>query len=194
MDVLAVLVTSMLTVAGTFTVYTYLGPFVGAVAGLGTRDLAVVLLVFGIASAAGTRLGGSAADHWGPRTTVLAGCGLVLVAYLALSIGAVLGQAAAMPVLLPAILLWGSASWGVMTAQQARLVALAPDLAAVSLSLNSSAIYLGSATGAAVGALVISDGRVERLGWIAASISLATLLTVLGSGRRRRTRIQAPQA
>jgi predicted MFS family arabinose efflux permease len=50
MDVLAVLVTSVLTVAGTFTVYTYLGPFVGAVAGLGTRDLAVVLLAFGIAS------------------------------------------------------------------------------------------------------------------------------------------------
>jgi predicted MFS family arabinose efflux permease len=182
MDVLAVLVTSVLTVAGTFTVYTYLGPFVGAVAGLGARDLAMVLLVFGIASAAGTRLSGSAADHWGPRTTVLAGCGLVLVAYLALSIGAVLGQAAAMPVLLPAILLWGSASWGVMTAQQARLVALAPALAPVSLSLNSSAIYLGSATGAAVGALVISDGAVGRLGWVAVGFSLVALLPVLVSG------------
>jgi hypothetical protein len=44
-------------------------------------------------------------------------------------------------------LLWGLASWGLMTAQQARLVSLAPALAAVSLSLNSSAIYLGSATG-----------------------------------------------
>jgi predicted MFS family arabinose efflux permease len=194
LDVLAVLVTSVLTVAGTFTVYTYLGPFVGAVAGLGTRDLAVVLLAFGLASTVGARLGGSAADHWGPRTTVLAGCGLILVAYLALSIAAMLGQAVATLVLLPAILLWGSAAWGVMTAQQARLVALAPDLAAVSLSLNSSAIYLGSATGAAVGALVISDGPVERLGWVAASISLAGLLTVLGSGKRPRTRDQAPQA
>jgi len=184
-DVLAVLVTTVLTVAGTFTVYTYLGPFVGDVAGLGARGLAAVLLVFGIASAVGTRLGGSAADHWGPRTTVLAGCGLVLVAYVALSIGAALGQAASLPVLLPAILLWGSASWGVVTAQQARLVALAPDLAAVSLSLNSSAIYLGSAAGAAMGALVISEGPVGRLGWVAAGISLAALLTVLGSGKGR---------
>ena len=45
--------------------------------------------------------------------------------------------------LLPAILLWGLASWGLITAQQARLVALAPALAPVSLSLNSSAPYPG---------------------------------------------------
>jgi predicted MFS family arabinose efflux permease len=47
---------------------------------------------------------------------------------------------------------------------QARLVALAPELAPVSLSLNSSGIYLGSATGAAVGALVIAHASVGRLG------------------------------
>jgi predicted MFS family arabinose efflux permease len=88
-----------------------------------------------------------------------------------------------MPVMLPAILLWGLASWGLMTAQQARLVALAPALAPVSLSLNSSAIYLGSATGAAVGALVIADGAMGRLGWVAAGFSLSALLIVLASGR-----------
>jgi predicted MFS family arabinose efflux permease len=63
-----------------------------------------------------------------------------------------------------------------------RLVALAPALAPVSLSLNSSAIYLGSAMGAAVGALVIADGAVGRLGWVAAGFSLAALVAVLASG------------
>ncbi len=187
-DVLAVLATTVLTVAATFTVYTYIGVFWTAVTGPGPRGLAMVLLVFGLASAVGARLGGSAADHWGARPTVILGCGLAVLAYVLLSVGAALAPAEAMPVLLPAIVLWGMASWGVITAQQARLVALAPDLAPVSLSLNSSAIYLGSATGAAVGALVIADGPVERLGWVAASISLAALLTVLGSGRRRRSR------
>ena len=83
--------------------------------------------------------------------------------------------------MLPAILLWGLASWGLMTAQQARLVALAPALAPVSPSLNSSAI--GSATGAAVGALVIADGAAGRLGWVAAGFSLAALLAVLTSSK-----------
>jgi predicted MFS family arabinose efflux permease len=193
-SVLAVLTTSALTVAGTFSVYTYLGVFLTAVAGLGPRGLAVVLLVFGLASAVGTRIGGSAADHWGARFTVIFGCGLALLAYVVLSVATALGQAAVMPVLLPAIMLWGLASWGVMTAQQARLVALAPELASVSLSLNSSAIYLGSATGAAVGALVIAHAPVGILGWVAAGISLAALLTVLGTGQGDNLPIPAARA
>jgi DHA1 family inner membrane transport protein len=182
-DMLAVLATSVLTVAGTFTVYTYLGVFLTDVAGIGPQGLALVLLGFGLASAAGARLGGTTADHWGAGHTVIAGCGLTLLAYIVLSLGAALGPARAMLALLPAILLWGLASWGLITAQQARLVALTPGLAAVSLSLNSSAIYLGSATGAAVGALVIADGGVGWLGWVAAGFSLAALLTVPTSRR-----------
>jgi len=182
-DVLSVLAASVLTVAGTFTVYTYLGVFLQAVTGLGPRGLAVVLLAYGVASAVGTRLGGAAADHWGARRTVIYGCGLVVLAYLALAFGAVLARAA-MPILLTAILLWGLASWAVMTAQQARLVALAPNLAPVSLSLNSSAIYLGSAMGAAVGAVMIADGAVRMLGSAAACIALTALLVVLARSTR----------
>jgi predicted MFS family arabinose efflux permease len=61
-DMLAVLATSVLTVAGTFTVYTYLGVFLAGDAGHGPQGLALVLLGFGLASAVGTRLGGAAAD------------------------------------------------------------------------------------------------------------------------------------
>jgi MFS transporter, DHA1 family, inner membrane transport protein len=188
-DMLAVLATSVLTVAGTFTVYTYLSVFLTDIAGIGPQGLALVLVGFGIASAVGTRLGGIAADYWGARPTVIVGCGLTLLAYLVLSLGAALGPAQALLTLVPAILLSGLASWGLMTAQQARLVSLAPTLAAVSLSLNSSAIYLGSATGAAVGALVIADGGVGRLGWVAAGFSVAALLTVLARARTFRSRL-----
>jgi predicted MFS family arabinose efflux permease len=183
-DILGTLLTSVLTVAGTFTVYTYLSVFLAGVGGIGPQGLALVLLGFGLASAVGTQLGGSAADRWGARSTVILGGGLALLAYLALSLGAALEPARAMRVLLPAILLWGLASWGLITAQQARLVALAPSLAPVSLSMNSSAVYLGSAMGAAVGALVIADGAMERLAWVAAGFGLAALLSVLLSPSR----------
>ncbi len=178
-DVLGVLVTSVLTVAGTFAVYTYFGVFIAGVGGLGPRALAPVLLGFGLASAVGTRLGGSAADRWGARNTVIVGGLLALLAYLGFLLSASLGPTGGMPVLLLAIMLWGLASWGLITAQQVRLVALAPALAPVSLSMNSSAIYLGSALGAAVGALVIANGPVARLGWVAAGFGLAALLSVL---------------
>jgi len=52
-DMLAVLATSVLTVAGTFTVYyRYLGVFLADVAGLGSQALALVVLGFGLANAA----------------------------------------------------------------------------------------------------------------------------------------------
>ena len=178
-DILAVLVTSVLTVASTFSVYTYLGAFIAGVARLGPRTLAPVLLGFGLAGAVGTRLGGIAADRWGARNTVIVSSGLVLLAYLALSLGATLGAARAMSVVLLAIMLWGLASWALITAQQGRLVALAPALASVSLSMNSSAIYLGSAIGAAAGAMVIANGIIEWAGWVAAAFGLAALLSVL---------------
>jgi predicted MFS family arabinose efflux permease len=183
-DIMGVLVTSVLTVAATFSVYTYLGGFIAGVAGLGPRALAPVLLGFGLASALGTQLGGSTADRWGARNTVIAGGVLALLAYLGLLLSAALGPTGATPfllsaILLSAILLWGLASWGIITAQQARLVALAPALAPVSLSMNSSAIYLGSAMGATVGGLVIANSSIERLGWVAAAFGLAALLSVL---------------
>jgi predicted MFS family arabinose efflux permease len=178
-----VLGTSVLTVAGTFTIYTYLAAFIAAVAGLGAQALAPVLLGFGLASALGAQFSGSAVDRWGARRTVIVGGGLALLAYLALSLGAALGPGQAMPIVLPAILVWGLASWGLITAQQARLVALAPALAPVSLSMNSSAIYLGSAMGAAAGALVVAEGATQQLGWVAAGFGLAALLSVLSSGR-----------
>ncbi len=144
-DILAVLLTSVLTVAATFTVYTYLTAFMASVAGLSPQALGPVLLGFGLASAVGSQFSGSAADRWGARRTVIVGGGLALLAYLAFSLSAALEPPRAMPVVLPAILLWGWPAGGLITAQQARLVALAPELAPVSLSMNSSAIYLGSA-------------------------------------------------
>jgi predicted MFS family arabinose efflux permease len=182
-DVLVVLAVSVLTIAGTFTLYTYLGAFLAGAADISTRGLALVLMGFGVASAIGTRLGGTAADRWGGRPTVILAGSLVLLAYLAISLSPMLGPDRALPVLLAAIFLWGFSSWGLMTAQQARLVALAPEAASVSLSLNSSAIYLGGATGAAAGALVIAHGAVGRLGLVAAGFSLAALLAVLASAR-----------
>lgn len=183
-DVLAVLATSVLTVAGTFTVYTYLRVFLAGVAGLGPQRFALVLLSFGLASAVGTRLGGSAADHLGSRPTVIAGAGLAVLAYLGLALGASLEPPRAMLVLLPAILLWGLASWGLMPGQQARLVALDPSLASVSLSLNSSAVYVGSAMGATAGSLVIAHGATGQLGWPAAGFALAALVAVLATRDR----------
>ncbi len=193
-EVLAVLLATLLAMAGAFTFYTYFGVFLAETAALGPHGVALMLLAFGLASAAGTRLGGAAADRFGPGRAAAAGAGLMVAALAGIGLAPLAGPALVLGPLLPATVLWGIAGWGMMTAQQARLVTLAPTLAAVSLSLNSSATYLGSALGAAVGGAVVAAGATAQLGWVGAGFALAALLSVLAGARRVSPPLPAPQA
>jgi predicted MFS family arabinose efflux permease len=61
---------------------------------------------------------------------------------------------------------WALGCFSTNSAQQARLVGLAPTLASGSIALNSSAMYAGQAIGAASGGWVIaSTGSMELLHW-----------------------------
>jgi predicted MFS family arabinose efflux permease len=63
----------------------------------------------------------------------------------------------------------------------------APDAAVVALSLNQSALYFGTAAGAALGALIVAYGPVTNLAWSAAGCQFAAL-AVLGLALRARRR------
>ncbi len=142
-DMMAILATSVLTVSATFTLC--IRTWASSSQMSPGSDLRAWLWCYSASESPARPVpgsGGTAADHWGADHAVIVGGGLTVLAYPVLSLGAALEPARAMLVILPAIPLWGLASWGLMTAQQARLVALSPALAAVSLSLNSSAIYL----------------------------------------------------
>ena len=70
-----------------------------------------------------------------------------------------------------------------MAAQQARLVALAPGSAAVVLSLNAAALYLGSAIGSAIGSFVIGGAGLVALGWTASGLAFFAALHMAVSAR-----------
>jgi predicted MFS family arabinose efflux permease len=63
------------------------------------------------------------------------------------------------------------------------LVRLAPQLGSVTLSLNSSAFYIGVAGGSALGAVVLSAGDIANLAWIAAAAQIVAL-AIAGWPRR----------
>jgi predicted MFS family arabinose efflux permease len=60
---------------------------------------------------------------------------------------------------------WALGCFSSNSAQQARLVAIAPALAAASIALNSSAMYAGQAIGAASGGWLIARGNMDLLHW-----------------------------
>ena len=57
----------------------------------------------------------------------------------------------------------------------------------VVLSLNQSALYFGTAAGAALGALIASHGPVVNIAWMAAAFQFAAL-AMLGVARWRAER------
>jgi predicted MFS family arabinose efflux permease len=92
-------------------------------------------------------------------------------------------------VLLP----WGFGGFASNSAQQARLGGAAPELATALMALNTSAIYLGQAVGAAGGGAVVAAhdalGHAGRelygsLHWIAAGWMLLGLAISLWAQRR----------
>jgi DHA1 family inner membrane transport protein len=164
--VLGMLAVTLLALAGTHVLYTYIGPALeGATHGSGPA-LTVVLFAWGIGNVAGNALGGALSDRYVPRRVVLAG---LVAAALVLAVAplAVGGFVTAV--------VW-AVVWGVFVSmpivpQQQRLVAHAPDATPVLLGLNNSAIYAGVAAGGALGGILQHAVPVTLLGIAGAVLS-----------------------
>jgi predicted MFS family arabinose efflux permease len=74
------------------------------------------------------------------------------------------------------VILWGVGCFAVNTAQQTKLVELASSLAPASIALNSSAMYLGQAIGAATGGFIFTQGGMDYLPSVAAVMMGIALL------------------
>lgn len=144
--------------AATFSTSAYIGPAVNAVSGLSGWQVGLMQTLSGVASILGLPIGtrlferhGIRAVRWMPLAVVMA-----QLLQLALLFGLLRGSAWAVPAQALALLASSTALFTMMPMVQARLVALAPDARAVVLAANSAGIYLGQASGAALGGLGIA--------------------------------------
>jgi len=91
--------------------------------------------------------------------------------------------------IIAAVALYGIGSYAFNPAQQHRLIGLSGPSAGIVLSLNASAIYLGSAGGAFLGGLVVKYGSAAMLGyfggaWALMALALFGLSRLSGAGVR----------
>jgi predicted MFS family arabinose efflux permease len=84
---------------------------------------------------------------------------------------------------------WALGCFASNSAQQARLGLAAPALAAALMALNTSAMYLGQAIGAASGGALMLASGFDRLHW--AALAWVLLAIVLSAGLAWRMRAQA---
>lgn len=167
--IVTVLVTA-LSSSGQFVQFAYFSPYVVQVLGGAAKDVAVLFAVFGLFGLIGSFVVSRMIDRTGAPQAVMITLVLMAISLLLWPLGASILTLAL--VCMP----WGLGCFACNSAQQARLVALAPAVASVSVALNTSAIYLGQGLGSAVGGAMISQGLMAQLHWA----GLAGLLLAMG--------------
>ncbi|MFB7378109.1 MFS transporter [Kitasatospora purpeofusca] len=133
------------------TVYIYLATAIAPATGGRADRLSLVLLVSGLASVAGSWLGGRLVDRVGVRRVLLVGSTVAALAFAALP-----WAGRSMPGALAYAVVTPLAGWAVSVALPHRLASLDPGNAQLLISLNSSALYLGTAAGGAVGSAAVA--------------------------------------
>jgi predicted MFS family arabinose efflux permease len=153
-----VLVT-VLYAAGQFVLFSYFAPYFRQKLDIGPGALSLYFMWFGAFGLLGNLLMSRWIDRIGATRAVMAGIALMAVSLLLFPLGTSFWLAALVSI--P----WALGCFSSNSAQQARLVALAPALASASVALNSSAMYAGQALGAGTGGWLIARDRMDWLHW-----------------------------
>lgn len=166
---LCVLVT-LLYSAGQFVLFSYFAPYFKLQLQTTPVQLSLLFAWFGAFGLIGNIVMSRQIDRLGAARAVMWGVGSIAVSLLLWPLGTSLMLAALIAI--P----WGLGCFSSNSAQQARLVGIAPALASGSIALNTSAMYAGQALGAGSGGWLIARGAMSSLHWF----GLAGLLAAMG--------------
>jgi predicted MFS family arabinose efflux permease len=168
--------------AGQFMLFTYMAPYVAHRFAAGAAALSVLLLVYGLCGFAGNAMVSRWIDRIGPPHAMAWALGSI-----ALGLGLV-GLTHNFASMVLAIVPWGLGVFASNSAQQARLVSLAPVLAPASIALNTCALYAGQAIGAGSGGWLIEWAGLEILPVAGALGLVGALCLSLWASRLARSR------
>lgn len=140
---------TVISAAGQFVLFSYMAPFVVQGFDATATQFSLLLLAYGLCGFAGNAWLSRRIDHIGAERAMTAALSSIALGM------ALVSQTTAFLWLVLAMLPWGLGVFASNSAQQARLVGIAPTLAPASVALNSSAMYLGQALGATLGGWLI---------------------------------------
>jgi MFS transporter, DHA1 family, inner membrane transport protein len=165
-----------LVVTGTFTVQTYIAPFLTEVSGFPVAAVSLLLLVTGSAGLAGAMVGGWLVGRR-PGAVVVGPVALVAVALLALYAFGTVRPAA---VALLALTGFGFAS--MVTGIQNRIFMVAPGSSDIATAGSSAAFNVGIGSGALTGGLLLPGAGIRSTALVGGLLAV-TAVAVLMPGR-----------
>ena len=174
MIVLLLLITT-LQMSGQFVVFTFMGPLLTKLTDASADAVALVFGLYGIFGFIGIAIATRIVDSWGAYKTSVLSTSLVLAGITGWALGA--GN---FTIMAAAVAVWGLGFASTNSMQQVRLVGAAPALGAASVSLNTSALYIGQAIGSAAGGVLFARDLLHGAGYVSvAFIALALLVVTL---------------
>ncbi|WP_219114676.1 MFS transporter [Janthinobacterium sp. UMAB-56] len=182
-QVLAILLVSLLAAIASLGMYTFIAPLLAWSAQGAALSATPFLWAWGVGGIVGSVLVGPWADKVAaPKLTLFI---LLLLALALCALPLAAGWSAWL--MLAPITLWGAAGWALQVPQNQRLLAVRVRQGDgnLAIALNESALYLGSAIGAAAGGLLLLlNWPMWLLAASAAVVAAAALLLQLFHARR----------
>ena len=158
-SLMAIVAVTFLFGAGQFTLFAYFTPYFRDVLHASTAQSSLLLIWFGIFGVIGNLALARFIDRLGAHVAATAMVCLIAVSFAVWPLASsVIGIGMAMAP-------WAFGCFSSNSAQQARLSVAAPALASALLALNTSAIYLGQAVGAASGGWLVAHQGYGALSW-----------------------------
>lgn len=173
--------TTFFFLAGHYTLYGFLTPFVVYTLGFDSSRVTLVYFVYGAAAVIGGGLAGLSADRFGSRRTLLTSILLLCACLLVIPL-----SATAPDLFWVVLVTWGVLSWSITPPMQSHLVRLSPETADIQQSLNTSILHLGIAFGTLIGSAAIEYSSVEHNAVAGALLVLISLGTALVTLQRER--------
>ena len=174
---------TVLSGAGQFTLFSYLAPYYRQVLGAGAEGVSLLFMWFGAFGLLGNVLLTRWISRLGAARCVDIGLLLVALTFIAWP------WAQSTTIMALVVVPWALGVFSSNSAQQARLSASAPAFAPALLALNTSAIYLGQAVGAATGGAMVAATGFGVLHQVALAFMLLALGLSVWLGLRMRTQV-----
>jgi predicted MFS family arabinose efflux permease len=159
-----------LSASGQFTLFAYFAPYYRQELGVSPGGVSLLFMWFGAFGLLGNVVLQRSIDRFGAARCVTLMLGFMAVSLLLWPLG--VGLISMALVITP----WALGCFSSNSAQQARLGLAAPALAPALMALNTSAMYVGQAIGAAGGGALVAASGYAPLHWAGFSWMLAAIV------------------
>lgn len=178
-SILILLAATGLQIAGQFTLYPYLAAELRRASHADSSGVALALGLSGAAGLMGSILAARLVSSVGPARMHLICLSAMATGLIGWSI-----FSGSLPFALGSVFVWGLGFGAGISMQQARLISVAPTLASASVALNTSVLYLGQASGSAIGGDLITRNLQGLMSVTGVVFILAAILASWWANRR----------